>query len=131
MEISFNFYQIVWHQNTAPKMNICLLRAIHNKLLTRDKLIFIGSIDSDICPLCLLAQKSRDHLFFSCPYAAYIWSLCKLKLELDGIIGSFLEECTLIRKKFKGKHKVTMLARLILREVIWHIWKERTARAFQ
>ena len=86
-------------------MSICLIRAIHNKLLTRDKLLSIGIVDSDTCPLCLFGQESRNHLFFACPYSAYIWSLCRLKLGLDATINSFLEEYSLIRQRFTGKYK--------------------------
>ena len=111
-------------------MSICLIRAIHNKLLTRDKLLSIGIVDSDTCPLCLFGQESRNHLFFASPYSAYIWSLCKLKLGLDATIGSFLEECSLIRQRFTGKYKSTMLPRLVLRGAIWHIWRERNERFF-
>ena len=37
----------------------------------------------------------------------------------------------LIRSKFKGRQKITMLEKLVLRGAVWHIWKERNARVFQ
>ena len=128
---AFDLFSIVWQPTAVPKMSICLLKAIHNKLLTRDKLITIGVADSAICSLCLSANESRDHLFFSCPYSAYIWSLCKLKLKLDPAIGTLLEECNVIKTKFKGRHKDSFLARLVLRGATWYIWKERNSRIFQ
>jgi len=54
-----------------------------------------------------------------------------LKHGLDSNIGSLIDECKLIRSKFKGRQKITMLARLVIRGVVWHIWEERNARVFQ
>jgi len=68
----FELFQVVWQPNIAPKMSICLIRAIHNKLLTREKLLSIGIVDSDTCPLCLSGQESRNHFFFASPYSAYM-----------------------------------------------------------
>ena len=61
---AFDLFSIVWQPTAVLKMSICLLKAIHNKLLTRDKLITIGVADSTMCSLCLAANESRDHLFF-------------------------------------------------------------------
>jgi len=127
----FYLYSIVWIPNVVSKMSLCLLRAIHNKLLIRDKLTTIGVIDSADCLLCLAANESKYHLFFSCPYSAYLWSLCQLKLNLDPTILSLIEECNVINSKFNGKHKTAFLAKLVLRSATWHIWKERNSRIFQ
>ena len=75
----FEFF--VWQPNSFPKMSLLsLLRALHNKLLTKDKLMSTGVNDSDPFPLCMSRHEPIDHLFFSCPCSSYIWALCKLKL---------------------------------------------------
>ena len=57
---NFDLFSIFWQPNSALKMFICLLRAILNKLLTRDKLTSFGVIDIHLCPLCLVGHESRD-----------------------------------------------------------------------
>ena len=109
-------------------MSICLLRALQNKLLTRDFLKVIGVTETDQCVLCHLGLESVEHLFLN---TAYVWTLCKLKLGLSGQIGSLQEEAHLIQDKFKDKTKSTVLEKLSLAASVWHIWRERNNRIFQ
>jgi len=112
-------------------MAVCLLRALHSKLLTRDFLKSIGVTDIDTGVLCHAAQESIQYLYFECPFSAYLWSLCKLKLGLTGkIIGTLQEEDNMIQIKFKKKVKYTILAKVALAADARHIWKERNERVF-
>ena len=131
-EAQYQFEEVIWFPFHSPKMAICLLRALHSKLLTRDYLKSLGIIDSDMCVLCKVNQESNHHLFFECPLSAYIWSLCKLDLGLAcSPIGPLRDEALLIQSKFKAKAKSTILAKLILAATVWHVWKERNLRVFQ
>ena len=73
-------------------MAVCLLRALHGKLLTRDFLKAIGVTDTDCCVLCHSCPESISHLFFECQYSTYLRSLCRLKLGLPGTIGTLKDE---------------------------------------
>ena len=55
----------------------------------------------------------------------------KLKLGLPGTFGTSKDEAILIQTIFKEKTRSTMLAKLTLAVVTWHIWKERNFRIFQ
>jgi len=126
----FQLSKVVWFPSHSPKMAICLLRALHGKLLTRDFLQSIGVSDTVSCVLCGTGQESIQHLFFTCPYSAYLWTLCRLKLGLTGTIGTLEEEALLILTTFKNKTKTGILAKLTLSAIVWHIWKERNQRVF-
>jgi len=131
-EAQYQFSEVIWFPFQGPKMAICLLRALQSKLFTRDYLKSLGIIDADMCVLYKVNQGSIHHLFFECPFSAYIWSPCKLKLGLAGSpIGSIYDEALLIQSKFKAKAKSTILAKLILVAAVWHVWKERNLRVFQ
>ena len=120
----FDLYSVVWFPNSCPKMSTCLLRALHDKLLTRDFLLVLSIAHSDACSLCITGHGSRDHFFFSCSFSFYIWSVCELNLGLDAtIIGSLTNECKLVQDRFKGKNKGTVIARVVLKAAVWHIWK--------
>jgi len=117
----FQLSKVVWFPSHSPKMAICLL--------TRDFLQSIGVFDTISCVLCGTGQESIQHLFFTCPCSAYLWTLCRLKLGLIGTIGT-LEEALLILTRFKNKTKIGILVKLTLSAVVWHIWKERNQRLF-
>jgi len=75
----FDLAPVAWAPHSSPRMVCCLLRTLCNRLLTRNRLWNFEVIDQDVRAPCNLATKTSEHLFFSCPYSAYIWAICKLK----------------------------------------------------
>ncbi|XP_020258783.1 uncharacterized protein LOC109835210 [Asparagus officinalis] len=129
---AFELYNVVWYPSSNPRMSYCLLKALYNRLPTRDRLINFGISSSEICVLCDLAKESRDHLYFQCPYLVYIWKLCKLKLQMNDSDNKDLNtEAQNIQQKFKSKDKSYILARLALNSTVWQVWQERNRRIFQ
>jgi len=112
-------------------MSCCLLRALKNKLLTRDRLCNFGITQQQQCILCHTGLESVLHLFFECSYGAYLWSLCKLKLELNTTLGSISEEAKSLSSSFNKRKRSSFIAKVAFSAVIWHIWKERKNRIFQ
>ena len=77
-------------------------------------------------------QKPFKHPFFECPFLAYSWRLCRLKLGITVThMGNIQDEAEVIRAKFKKKRKSTILSRIVLCAILWHwhIW--RSARVIQ
>ncbi|XP_020250145.1 uncharacterized protein LOC109827551 [Asparagus officinalis] len=129
---SYEFFNVVWFPSSNPKMACCMLKSLYNRLATRDRLFRFGIISAVECVLCSGGIESRDHLYFQCPYSAYIWKLCKLKLQLDATVTNDLRnEALEIQSKFKLKDKTYILSRMVLNAAVWHIWQERNRRIFQ
>jgi len=82
-------------------MSICLLRAIHGKLLTKYFLKTIGLIHEEQCSLCSNATETIDHLFFQCPFSAYVWQLSMLELGLHSTLGTLYDEAQRLNLQFK------------------------------
>ncbi|XP_020258784.1 uncharacterized protein LOC109835211 [Asparagus officinalis] len=62
---------------------------------------------------------------------AYIWKLCKLKLQMKITdVKDLKTEALEIQQKFKKKDNTYILARLALNATVWHIWQERNKRIF-
>jgi len=113
-------------------MSCCLLKALKGRLPTRSRLKTFGIINEDSCVLCNEATETIDHLFFECPFTAYLWSLSRLKLGLYlPEMRNLIQEAELIQGKFKVKDKSYILSRLALQVTVWHIWLERNRRVFQ
>ena len=113
----------------SPKMALCLSRALQGKLLTKEFLKSVGQWR--VCVLCNTTQESIQHLFVSCPFSSYLWSLCRLKLGLAGSPGTLYEEASLIQPKFHAKCKSTILAKNTIAAAVWHVWKEWNLRIFR
>jgi len=127
-----DYHSVIWFPNACPKFSCCLLRAIHDRLLTRQRLLNFGIINTNDCVLCNSQPETIEHLFFSCVSSSYIWKLCKLKLGLSqGLIGSLLEEVILVKRRFSEKTKASLLAKHAIGAAVWHIWQERNRRIFR
>ena len=68
----FPLADIVWFKSHSPMMAIFLLRALHSKLLTMDFRKKLGIAEVDRCVICKISKESTQHLFFQCPFSAYL-----------------------------------------------------------
>ena len=128
----FTFHDVVWFSNSSPKMATCLLKALLNRLPTRDRLLRFDMVNNSSCVLCENGVESGHHLFFECPFSKYLWTLCRLKLKLQPTpIGNLENEAELIQQNFKTKDKTFKLARSVFSATVWHVWQERNRRVFQ
>ncbi|XP_020266263.1 uncharacterized protein LOC109841729 [Asparagus officinalis] len=128
---NFDLSNVVWFPSSNPKMACCLIKSLYNRLATRDRLSRFGITSAVECVLCSGGIESRDHLFFQCSFSAYIWNLCKLKLQLDAtVINDIRTEALDIQSKFKRKDRTYKLSRMALSAAVWHIWQERNRRIF-
>ncbi|XP_020263024.1 uncharacterized protein LOC109839002 [Asparagus officinalis] len=128
---NFDLSNVVWFPSSNPKMACCLIKSLYNRLATRDRLSRFGITSAVECVLCSGGIESRDHLFFQCSFSAYIWNLCKLKLQLDAtVINDIRTEALDIQSKFKRKDRTYKLSRMVLSAAVWHIWQERNRRIF-
>ena len=76
-------------------------------------------IQDRTCVLCISVPEDITHLFFSCQFSAYIWSLCKLKLGItSNQLLSLEEECHDLAQKVKERYKEIALARLVIRSAV-------------
>ena len=80
------------------------------------------------CSLCKNEDESIQHLFFSCTYAAGIWSqICRLvNIANAGVSHQEVisRMCTHARKK-KGKLNV-----MLFTECVYAIWRQRNSQIF-
>ena len=72
IEPPFPLANMIWYPFYSPKMSVCLLRVLNSKLFTKDFLKSLNITDSDACVLCYTSQESIAHLFFACPFSAYL-----------------------------------------------------------
>ena len=112
---------VYWFTNHSPNTTCCLLGAIHDKLLRSDKQNS-GFFQKINVRYCYSSPEKRDRLLFQCRYSSYILALCKQKLGLTDIASmNLIVEAMFLESKCKGINKVSVLARTVRSEVVWHI----------
>jgi hypothetical protein len=58
------------------KIRVFLWQVIHDHLPTREQILIRQGPTSGLCPLCDVVE-SVDHLLFTCPVAAFLWTLVR------------------------------------------------------
>lgn len=127
------YFGVHWFPSCCPKMSVCMLWALNNKLLTYNILVKRHiHVTNTICTLWGREEENSKHMFFECSSSYYIWMLCRLKLGLPpSQIETLHDEAMLINNAFKGPVKITVVARMTICTVVWHIWHERNSIIFQ
>ncbi|XP_074266519.1 uncharacterized protein LOC141589794 [Silene latifolia] len=117
-----SWYPWMLNQWLIPKQQfICWLLA-QRSLLTQDRLLRMGIIQSNSCFLCGLQEESVNHLFFECPFSRQCRDLvsdwCKVSLPLQNCINWWTE----LRQEAACRKKVIAV---ILSGLLYHVWQCR------
>ena len=121
---------VVWFSQCNPRMAFVLWMAVKRRLQTQDRVMKWNNDFNMKCPLCNLVNDSHSHLFFECEFSKEIWSDLKAKMEInwmadswDVVIDQFVNEPC-------NNSIGSVLRRIGLASVVYHIWKERNTRLF-
>nr|XP_009588271.1 uncharacterized protein LOC104085855 [Nicotiana tomentosiformis] len=74
--------KLVCNNTGCPRWIFMLTLVANGRLYTKDRLLKWGIQTDQTCLLCTFANKSIQHLFFECQYAAELW---KMMLKWQGI----------------------------------------------
>uniref|UniRef100_A0A1J3GU57 Reverse transcriptase zinc-binding domain-containing protein n=1 Tax=Noccaea caerulescens TaxID=107243 RepID=A0A1J3GU57_NOCCA len=120
------WHKMIWFKEEIPKCSFISWLVLLSRLPTRDRLARWGMNVSENCVFCYTALESHDHLFFSCPFSAQIWSRFTATLwpnqplDIPSITTAILSL----------HHPTASVLKLLLQVSIYLIWKERNARIF-
>ncbi|XP_074297280.1 uncharacterized protein LOC141627984 [Silene latifolia] len=117
-----HWYPWMLNEWIIPKQQfICWLIA-HKRLLTQDRLIRMGVIQSNTCFLCGLQEENLDHLFFECPFSSHSRKLvgdwCRFQIPQQNCIRWWIE----LRQAAACKKKVLAM---VLAGLMYHVWQCR------
>ena len=60
--------KFVWNRAYIPRERYIMWLAMSKSLRTRDKLVQMGVINENVCPMCNVAPEPIDHFFFQCAF---------------------------------------------------------------
>ncbi|KAH0720490.1 hypothetical protein KY284_005520 [Solanum tuberosum] len=115
----------------SPKWIFALYLAINRKLYTRDRLARWGITNDTLCPLCMEAHETHQHLFFTCIYSRMLWQKLLNWLSINRASNGWTEELNWAVKHASSKTIIAELYKMTLAAAIYYIWQERNYRIFQ
>lgn len=123
---------IIWGSKCAPKISICSLLAISNRLNTKDRVSRWNNNINRLCVLCSNHTEDRDHLFSKCSYSKQLLEEIMQKLRIS--LGNAYDFNQILETMYQINHSNKLHRHIIniaFTSLIWHIWCERNSRIFK
>ncbi|PWA89282.1 hypothetical protein CTI12_AA034600 [Artemisia annua] len=92
---------------------------------------FRSCIDKIECSLCNSVMDNHNHLFFDCDFSSKVWNYFKGLMRFEDAPDNLFTVIDLISTRTMGKSIWSIIQRLVLGAVVYHLWIERNNRIFQ
>ncbi|GJR50539.1 RNA-directed DNA polymerase, eukaryota, reverse transcriptase zinc-binding domain protein [Tanacetum coccineum] len=127
---SVKWWKVIWFSQNIPRHTFVLWMTVKGKLVTQDKLAkwYPGRIDK--CPLCLKVEDSHKHLFFDCEFSSEVWENVQFLSNMKNLKD--LDRSIEWIASLPCKNNIwSVVRRLCLADIVYHLWHERNTRIFQ
>ena len=131
-QLSNNCFRELWSLKVAGSAQLCVWKAMLDKLPTRLNLVKRGIIiPTNLCPLCKKAEESVQHVFINCEVAQKVWDNC------DRWIGiSSVRQHTIVNHYQNFyllcyNRKANVVWKSVWVAVVWEIWYHRNRIVFK
>ncbi|XP_062086279.1 uncharacterized protein LOC133792394 [Humulus lupulus] len=125
-----HFDKVVWCKLSISKHRFILWQAMLGHLLTRDNLLRCHiQLETCLCPVCELDQKSHDHLFFKCPFSQQV--LCEVQTSLGLQLWPFSYSEWQVWMEGRPKGLLQKISAALLAASVYYIWTNRNWGIFE
>ncbi|GLJ06858.1 hypothetical protein SUGI_0050380 [Cryptomeria japonica] len=115
-------HNLCWNKRLLPKASAFLWTALHNRILTGDRLKHIGISGSDWCIMCKSVEETANHLLFNRSIAETCWNWYFRQINLTTVRNeSLLEFLFAWPTCFNSKWSDLWLIGPFM--ITWHIWR--------
>ncbi|XP_074303794.1 uncharacterized protein LOC141638286 [Silene latifolia] len=121
------WYELVWHKWSTPKLSILAWIYHHNYLNLKEKLHRLGIIEEDTCCICGLALETNEHLFFRCEYSMKVIEAVGTRLNIRLPTQQLLQW----RLSCSGSKNKTGILSAIINACMYNIWRQRNTSRFE
>lgn len=113
------WHSSVWFFGRIPKHSFITWVPVWNRMATHDRLRNWGVEVSSICVLCTVADETRQHIFFDCPFSHAVWTHFTSKA---GVVPPTLFEDSVCWLKTASRDKNLLLILKLLFQAAVYIY---------
>ena len=99
-----------WNRATTPRSRFIMWLAYQDKLKTKQKILNVGMIEDNICPICGTQIETKDHLFFNCVLSRQCIAMLRQWLKVTWNVRSLKD---LYRKHRMPRSKVKIIEAIL------------------
>ncbi|GKV38468.1 hypothetical protein SLEP1_g46380 [Rubroshorea leprosula] len=119
----------IWKIHTLPKIQCFIWLLCYERLKTLDLLSRLGIVESNVCPMCLVAKETCDHLCRECPSSSFIWHT----FFSQGTVGSSNSLFQWIKDNCLSKNMCPTIPipwGTVFSFILWSIWLQRNNKLY-
>ncbi|XP_074298287.1 uncharacterized protein LOC141629136 [Silene latifolia] len=114
------WYPWVSNRIMAPKHEFFIWLAVQQRLLTQDRMVKMGFLQSNVCWLCGQEEECHQHLFFSCTYSRKCLTVVENWLQIRIPVQDVMEWWLKYRNRSLLVRQVLAASIAYLMYEIWH-----------
>ncbi|KAK4270407.1 hypothetical protein QN277_023445 [Acacia crassicarpa] len=120
-------WKSIWKIKVIPRVQQFIWRLLSRAIATKAALVRRRRSQDNLCPVCVEAEESIEHVFFHCPWTRCVWFGCSLGARVDiSSISNFNAWWILMTNSPQlSKHDLSLICWLL-----WFIWKARNEMTF-
>nr|XP_043609703.1 uncharacterized protein LOC122581539 [Erigeron canadensis] len=128
---SVEWSKVIWFKQFNPRNAFILWLAVHDRLLTQDKMAIWKENADFKCVFCSVTADNHEHLFFQCAYVKSVWrELQRYMFQMQG--GDRMQSVISNLARFKDSKNIGVIVnKLMVAAAVYFIWQERNARVFK
>ncbi|XP_060198487.1 uncharacterized protein LOC132627253 [Lycium barbarum] len=123
--------RLTYNNSRSPKWLFLVTLATQGRLYTKDKLFKWGITEDLNWPLCMQAEETVDHLFFSCHVAAQLWKDFLVWQGINRDPVEWKEEVLWMLNYCRNKNVIATTYKMFLAAAVYFAWQERNKIVFQ
>jgi len=116
------FSTFIWQNRASPLIQFFAWLLVQEKAQCKTNLLLKNIVDDARCELCNQADETCDHLIFTCPAVADIWSALGVNTEGCSVARLWTVPCPAM---LPNKHSSVYILL-----VCWQLWKQRNNFVF-
>ncbi len=120
-----------WNSLVPQKVNLCVWRAVLDRLPSRTNLAARGVEIADVrCPLCLFGEETVDHIMARCSLATSLWQKVLLWWQLARTTPLDTADVISVSRSQRLPGMSQRLWQAVCYVTCWIIWKSRNNYVF-
>ncbi|XP_074300539.1 uncharacterized protein LOC141631816 [Silene latifolia] len=124
------WYPWVSNRIMAPKHEFFIWLALQQRLLTQDRMVKMGFLQSNVCWLCGQEEECHQHLFFSCTYSRKCLTVVENWLQIRIPVQDVMEWWLKYRNRSLLVRQVLAASIAYLMYEIWHARNRSRVESF-
>ncbi|XP_055962303.1 uncharacterized protein LOC130015686 [Mercurialis annua] len=125
-----NWSHLIWYPGNIPRCSFITWIALHNRLMTKDKLKRWNIINEDTCSMCNGHRESRNHLLFECIFSKDVWKRVLEMLRINRNGFNWNREVVFFTRRACGRSEEAKKRRRAFTATVYCIWKARNEMVF-